>query len=160
MRKGFTLIEVLLVVLIMGILMTVSIYTWSSVSKRSRNNVRKSDTERIRGVLQQYYTTNRAYPVLNSGAFIADCQLNQDTKFTALLSSVPQDPSHKTGSCSAADQRGSYLYLAPSGAFPNQFALGATLETSDAMLNSLLGYDISDTRYFNQNYSVLGTNGR
>jgi prepilin-type N-terminal cleavage/methylation domain-containing protein len=169
-RRAFTLIEVLTVIVIIGVLTSLTAYAWSSVSRRSRNNVRKTDLERIRGVLQQYYSDNRTYPV-TSDPTIAHCALgtDKDQKFSKLISPVPQDPGKKIGDCNLGSDpslKGYYLYLSEklSGSYaqyPKTFALLATLEqTSDPRVTDpMASYNLSE-QYYDQNYLILGSNGR
>lgn len=61
-KKGFTLIEMLVVISLIGILAALSLLSFTSVQKQARNTVRKSD-------LKQYQNALEAYANLSSGLF-------------------------------------------------------------------------------------------
>ncbi|MDO8650386.1 MAG: type II secretion system protein [Candidatus Berkelbacteria bacterium] len=158
-RKAFTLIELLVVISIIGILVSISVVGWVSVSQRGRDSTRKSDLARIKQVLQQQYSDTRTYPVfeINSAGVIysATWQLTKNggegcdrTDASAKLSSkyigqIPTDPkdsfSYSSATCSnlAKDQGDRYLYITPTDANgpitnPTSFGLMATLEQSQS----------------------------
>ena len=60
--KGFTLIEVLTTVFIIGILVALTSYVLQSSLSRSRDTQRLSDLNNIKTTLEQYYLENREYP--------------------------------------------------------------------------------------------------
>ncbi len=61
-QAGFTFIEVLIAVSIIGILTTIGLSTYSAAQKKSRDSKRKADLEAIRSALEMYYTDNDSYP--------------------------------------------------------------------------------------------------
>jgi prepilin-type N-terminal cleavage/methylation domain-containing protein len=61
-KRGFTLIEVLTVILIIGILTTITTYTYNSSLARSRDSQRLTDLKAIQNTLEQYYLDKRSYP--------------------------------------------------------------------------------------------------
>ncbi len=69
-KKAFTLIEILIVISIMGILITLGSYSWSSVSARSRDNTRKTDLKHISTSLELYYADQRSYPTFDTSIVI------------------------------------------------------------------------------------------
>ena len=60
--KGFTLVELLVVVSIISILATVGISTFSNLQKSSRDAKRKSDLVITQSVLEQYRADQNFYP--------------------------------------------------------------------------------------------------
>lgn len=155
-KRGFSLIELLVVIAIIGSLITLAGYSWSASSKRSRDNVRKTDLSRMSNALQQYYLDNRAYPDFDysqGNTLVANWLLAHNTgcphsaekvRFLTpiFLNSIPQDPkksvNFSTASCSDIRNGSShYLYLAgPRGdskspsKSPREFILMATLEAN------------------------------
>ena len=80
--NGFTLLELLVVIGIIGIIMALATVAYSSTQKSGRNSRRKQDIISIQNALEQYYAANAfLYP---SG----DCTLASDY----LKSSWPVDP--------------------------------------------------------------------
>ena len=79
---GFTLLELLVVIGIIGIIMALATVAYSTTQKSGRNSRRKQDLVAIQNALEQYYAANSfAYPVTN-------CSLAS----TNMKSSWPVDP--------------------------------------------------------------------
>ena len=153
-RRGYTIIELLIVVAIIGLLITLGTYAWNSSGQRSRDSVRKSDLSRIQNALQQFYLDNRAYPefddshnptnLYSAGYQLSDgnngCSRIEGKNFltTKYLPNIPHHPKHSTNyntsnSKKLKNQIGVYLYLAvkKDSGNPKSFALMATLENEN-----------------------------
>jgi len=81
---GFTILEVLIVVSIMGILITIGLVSYSRILISSRDSTRKSDIEQISNTLEQFKSNNEygSYPN----------QIYQNSDFTKYMSNIPKDP--------------------------------------------------------------------
>lgn len=121
---GFTLVEVLTVIAIIGILATLGTYTYLSSLIRSRDSQRIADLQFVRNGLEQFYLDNRTYPTFEGDGELPeatwqlesgyDCQV-PGKKFLApkYLDQIPQDPSYKfaiDSNCSS-NAFGQYLYF-------------------------------------------------
>lgn len=132
-RRGFTIIEILTVIIIIGILVSLTSYAFSVAARNSRDQTRKSDLQTIKNALEQFYLDNRNYPVLEDIGLPAkildatwqlervtdtDCHhVLADKKFLAptYIVSVPHDPQHYDqpvggAGCSYSTNLGHYIY--------------------------------------------------
>lgn len=91
MRKGFTLIEVLVAATIIAILISIGVVSYASVNKRSRDAKRKSDIEQLRSALEMYRADNDSYPNVGGGSWVDASDLEAALKPT-YLPSIPTDP--------------------------------------------------------------------
>lgn len=129
--RGFTLVEVLTTITIIGILVALSSAVYSSALKRSRDGQRKTDLDTIKNAVEQYYLDNRNYPSYNSASgaiYIARWQL-ESRQTTGCLSTrsilaptyiatLPEDPLFRLptsvtncGDLEGEAAKGMYLYF-------------------------------------------------
>ena len=64
-KLGFTLLELLVVIGIIGVLVSLGVSSYSTAQKKARDSRRKSDLRTIQACMEQYYvyTDNFKYPV-------------------------------------------------------------------------------------------------
>jgi general secretion pathway protein G len=79
--RGFTLIEVLIVVTLVVILASIGMPVYQNSVKRSREAVLREDLFRLRDAIDQYYADKNKYP-----------QSLQDLVTDGYLREVPKDP--------------------------------------------------------------------
>ena len=82
-QSGFTIVELLIVIVIIGILATLVIVTFSGVQQRARDSERKTDINAIAGQLEAVYAKNGAYPTLldvNNATWRSNNEFRIDTK--------------------------------------------------------------------------------
>lgn len=63
-KSGYTLIEVLVVVAILGILSAIAVVSWSALTVSSRNNLRAQDIKQWSSTFDAYKGRYYAYPVM------------------------------------------------------------------------------------------------
>jgi prepilin-type N-terminal cleavage/methylation domain-containing protein len=140
-RKGFTLVELLVVISIVALLSSVVVASTNNARQKSRDARRISDIKQIRIALELYYDVNGQYPaaiggpsgsVLVSGGY---------------LPAIPTDPS-VTPACTTGTQAGCYRYAGlgdvPDDPICRSYHLMATLEnfSNPALANDIdAGYN-------------------
>lgn len=82
--RGFTLMELLIVIAIIGILISLGTVSYTSAQKKSRDSRRMQDARAIQNAFEQYYADN-------NGNYPSTCSLSS----TYLPAGLPTDP--KTG---------------------------------------------------------------
>ncbi len=98
MKKAFTLIEVLVVIAILGVLMTISIFALNSARQNARDARRKADLEAIRAALEIYRSDCFSYPLAVTDQVPTpligdDISSSQCLSTNIYANSTPQDPS-------------------------------------------------------------------
>lgn len=113
-KKGFTLVEMLIVIAIIAVLASISLVSVGGIRKSANDKRRVADLQKVQGYLELYYNQNRQYPQLNSYE-----QLEGVLVGAQVANALPRD----TG--------GVYEYGSNDG---QHYVLKATLETSDSLL--------------------------
>lgn len=85
-ERGFTLLELMIVLAIMGILITIAQPNLKSSLIRAREAVLREDLYQIRDAIDQYYADYGKYP-----AQLTDL-VNQTEKSKSYLREIPKDP--------------------------------------------------------------------
>ena len=60
--SGFTLIELMIVIAIIGILTAIAIPQFASYRVKSHNSAALSDLRNVKSILEVYYTDHKHYP--------------------------------------------------------------------------------------------------
>lgn len=72
-NRGFTLMELLIVMVILSILVAIATGTYTTSSKRGRDNRRKNDLRNIATALESYYSDKGTYPTNNANGEMVGC---------------------------------------------------------------------------------------
>lgn len=64
--SGFTIVELLIVIVVIGILAALVITTFTGIQQRARNTERETDIKAIHGQVEAYYAQNGRYPTLDN----------------------------------------------------------------------------------------------
>lgn len=107
-RFGFTIVELLIVIVVIGILAAITIVAYSGFQTRARDTIRTNDSTAIRKALELYKADKGSYPL---GGYYESTAANWTTLSNLLRpytgSNLPTDPTN--------DASHFYRYLATSG---------------------------------------------
>ncbi|HSX45000.1 MAG TPA: prepilin-type N-terminal cleavage/methylation domain-containing protein [Candidatus Saccharimonadales bacterium] len=73
-QRGFTIVELLIVIIVIGILATLVLVTFTGVQQKARNTQRQTDIKAVASHLEAYNANNAEYPTLanmNDAAWVA-----------------------------------------------------------------------------------------
>ena len=63
-KKGFTIVELLIVIVVIGILATLVIVTFTGIQQKARNSQRQTDINAVDSHVEAYYAQSGNYPTL------------------------------------------------------------------------------------------------
>ncbi|MFH0937295.1 MAG: prepilin-type N-terminal cleavage/methylation domain-containing protein [Candidatus Daviesbacteria bacterium] len=86
--KGFTLVELLVVISILGVLAVIGMSTYSAFQKRARDTQRQSNLKVIQSALEQYHADQGYYPA----TAIVGTTLRSPLNTKTYLNRIPADP--------------------------------------------------------------------
>ncbi len=132
--KGFTIVELLIVIVVIGILATLVIVTFTGIQQKARDSKRKTDIGAVDSHVEAYYASNGYYPTLldlQTASFLS-------TNMKGLDPSALTDP--KGGAITGSSSGTNYGYVAAGASCTNttassasnvcdSFTLTATLES-------------------------------
>jgi len=78
-KKGFTIVELLIVIVVIGILATLVITAYSGIQQKARNSKRQTDVNALQTALEGFHTDKGYYPSLtdmNNPNFISQLKID------------------------------------------------------------------------------------
>ncbi len=63
-QKGFTIVELLIVIVVIGILAALVITTFTGIQQKARDTERTTDIKALHGQIEAYFAQNQKYPTL------------------------------------------------------------------------------------------------
>jgi prepilin-type N-terminal cleavage/methylation domain-containing protein len=82
-QSGFTIVELLIVIVVIGILAGLVVTTFNGIQQRGRDTERQTDVKAIHGQVEAYYAQNGRYPTL--------ANINDSTFRTANMKGLDPD---------------------------------------------------------------------
>lgn len=130
-NRGFTIVELLIVIVVIGILAALVIVTYNGIQQKARDTERKTDINALHGQAEAYQAQNGKYPTLanyNDATFRA-------ANLKGLDPAALQDPKGAAQTLLAAPAANGYSYQVTPAGCDNaangdctQYTLTATLE--------------------------------
>ena len=77
--KGFTLVELLIVIVILGILATVTVFAVRGITDQGKTSACKSDQKTLQTALETYYAQNGSASVPNEAALVTAGFLREES---------------------------------------------------------------------------------
>ncbi len=108
-KTGFTIVELLIVIVVIAILAAISIVAYNGIQQRARDSQRQNDIVLLKKSLELYYINNGRYPagsgstsINGSWSTTADASWsNLQTSLQSVVSTLPKDPISKQMSTGA-----------------------------------------------------------
>lgn len=143
-KKGFTIVELLIVIVVIAILAAISVVAYNGIQQRARDSERSSEMKTIEKALAMYFIDNGGYPTCSnavyvpgttaSGCYVATIAASLVPKY---ISSLPLDP------INSGNDRYQYAVgykktsaTAFTGDLSNNYITGMRLETVSGNLNN------------------------
>lgn len=140
--SGFTIVELLIVVVVIAILAAISVVAYTNIQQRARDSVRQSDIKTLVKAIELFYTDNGNYPMANGW-----CTQPSNPPYAAAfqaeiapyLARVPRDPSfagtHQDYIYRNLSEQGYYLYAELEGS--DRVDDGLTMANCAARINGI-----------------------
>jgi prepilin-type N-terminal cleavage/methylation domain-containing protein len=92
-QKGFTIVELLIVIVVIAILAAITIVAYNGIQNRAKDGARDNAVSTIRKVLEQYKIDEGQYPNI-CGTANAGCNISLLSSFAVpkYVASIPNDP--------------------------------------------------------------------
>jgi len=133
-QKGFTLVELLIVIIIIGILATLVIVTFSGVQAKARDSQRQTDIDALNSHIQAYYAEHGWYPTL--------AQIQSSTWVSANMKGLDPDallaPNSTTQIDAAAATTSKYQYNPTESTNSAAACTSADVNTNDTICDTFV----------------------
>lgn len=143
-RRGFTIVELLIVIVVIAILAAISIVAYNGIQQRARDSERSAEMQTVEKALAMYFIDNGSYPTCSNavyvpGAAASGCYLATiaSSLVPKYISNIPLDP------INSGNDRYQYAVgyrktsaTAFTGDLSNNFITGMRLETVSGNVNN------------------------
>lgn len=94
-NAGFTIVELLIVIVVIAILAAISIVAYTGIQNRAHDSALQSDANVIRKVIKMYYADNGSYPICSAGSGHSCTLASLASELVpTYVSGLPDDPAH------------------------------------------------------------------
>ena len=91
-QKGFTIVELLIVIVVIAILAAITVVAYNGISARARDSQRQSDIVAVQKALEMYKLDNSSYPSVGTDGNGYDLALLASALVPKYLAKIPIDP--------------------------------------------------------------------
>jgi type II secretion system protein G len=88
-RHGFTIVELLIVIVVIGVLAAITVVAFGTVQSKARDSTRAADLKSVIKALESYKVTNGQYPTATPTSGAGSFEQSTDTPGTFLEALVP-----------------------------------------------------------------------
>lgn len=152
-RSGFTIVELLIVIVVIAILAAISVVAYNGIQQRGRDSQRSSDVKTIAKALEMYYVDHGRFPTGSGSTTINNgWSITADSSWANLrailvpeyISNLPSDPTSTPGAnvqttgynyAYYADGSGYYCSTTPSQMYILLYRLEASSKTDTLIGN-------------------------
>lgn len=118
-QRGFTLIELMMVIAIIGLLASITLTSVATVRNKARDTRRVTDVKQLAGAVELYRLANGTYPVASVPT------LSIPGISPTYVSSIPSAPVPVAQGCTSAQNQ--YLYQSDGTNYGIQFCIGGNV---------------------------------
>lgn len=120
-RSGFTIVELLIVIVVIAILAAITIVAYNGIQQRARDSQRKQDVATIQKALEMYYMDNGKYPPGSSTGMGIDAWsttastsswADLETQLSPYIQKLPTDPIATKNTSTLTNLGYNYVYFA------------------------------------------------
>lgn len=150
-QRGFTLMELMIVMMIIGILTSIIGGSFMQSRLKARDAQRKSDIAQLQRALESYYNDHGTYPMASNDGMVLGTPWGgvfQDTTPTTYMNQLPNDPKQPEIQ---------YLYVTDADKMKYQVFTYLENELDDDINTSIVGKTCGTQ---NCNFGVSSTNTR
>jgi type IV pilus assembly protein PilA len=109
-EQGFTIVELLIVIVVIGILAALVVTTFTGIQQKARNTERDTDIKAIHGQVEAYYAQNGRYPTLNQMNNVAPDTTFRADNMKGLDDEALKDPKGTASTLAGAAAANVYSY--------------------------------------------------
>jgi prepilin-type N-terminal cleavage/methylation domain-containing protein len=105
LQKAFTIIELLVSIVVIGILVSIMLVSYGGIQQRSRDSDRASDITQLKIAIEKYHADTSTYPSVCSADNVECAASSLATALNPYIKTIPHDPSN------VADSATDYRYI-------------------------------------------------